>query len=204
MTMEKILETLLVCFKKYLVPSLISLAIALLVLPVTPNDFFLLLYWGKPGFFALVFVISLLILLFVRFVYSMIKQHIIESKEKKAKDKREEEERSAKECEEKQRLKAKQEKETKELRKFVDNLSIQEREDIEEFIKTGNAERRLYIIDEENNKLLNSGRLLSTTKRDYGTVQKFYKLDEDFYRELVRVKNSSGHISDFSEDSSDE
>lgn len=196
---EKALDILKIFVEKYIVPSIISAAVAIAVFSITEEDFWLLSKLGKWLYMGLVFLVMMMIILLVSFVWKRVKANIYASEQD-----REYRDDRARENE-------------KLLLDLVDSLRDDERKKLFYFVDNGNKplvmagrfaspdsflERYCsvneYIVDKAGVIPVN----YFTLKKDSKTLKKGdmatrFKLKEELYDGLVWLKNKRGSISRF-------
>ncbi len=187
--MEALSGALKVLFEKRFVPTVIGVIVGILVYALVPDDNLLLVRLGRNWFVVFFACLAIIIVSFIQYLVSSVprwkyNRSIIEESKKY-----EDEE---------------IEKAIHQLWDFLDNLPVQERNLIEDFLNSGNKpmflERGIYnnycnsIFD--NTKVLKQ-RIIDD---DNGYPRRQYVLEESFYNNLLYSQKKYGRISNFKED----
>lgn len=196
---EKALDILKIFVEKYIIPSIISAAVAIAVFSITTDDFWLLNKLGKWLYMGLIFLVTMMAALFISFVWKRVKANTYSSEQD-----REYRDDRARENE-------------KLLLDLVDSLRDDERRKLFYFVNNGNEplvmagrfaspddflERYCsvneYVVDETGAIPVD----FFTLKKDGKALKKGdmatrFKLKDELYDGLVWLKNRRGSISRF-------
>lgn len=204
--MEKFLDLLKVFFEKHLIPSILSIIVAIFSIAMTKEDATLLTRLGKPLYGVLFFCITFIIIEFSIWLSQIIKKAINNANESAWLEKEN---------------KSKMNEVLDNLWTIVDRMSVQDQEQLMNFIKNENtpicvkgeyggnclftsdhvistvvpykAER--YVLDadgvfgEKGSKLKISGFPVSIPTRQYKLKENFYQLIKYSYENYGRISH---------------
>lgn len=201
--MEKLADILKIFADKHLIPSAASLAVAILGVAFQPEAFGISNQVGKFLYGVLIFCLCFLLIQFGKYSTNLIKNVLAKKKKKDAEKKRNE-----------QLLKDEEKEKMENLWRFVDSLSLQDKNYLRVFLKNRNTpiermggEPYYGLLSNENsdrpsgihrnNTMEYEGRQVYVPDNwDYSGI-KLYKLTDDFYELLEYSCNKYKRISHF-------
>lgn len=192
---EKLVDLLKFVFEKYLVQLLIAIVVATIIYYETPDDFELLKKLGKSWYSVFFVIIAFLILLFIKWIFNVVKKFInnmiFKNKQNKEIEK----------------------KNIKDLWNYIDRLDVREKDVVQYFLKNENKVIYAYgnytlevhpelfdssQIESDGNKKIFDFLKLEETEQVEAGIQLFqFKLKDEIYELLKYSKKKYGKISNF-------
>lgn len=187
--MEAFAEALKVLFEKRLIPTVMGVVIGLLVFAITPEKYYLLNKLGKELYIVLISGISFLVFTFAQFIIQKYPKWI---------------KKRIKEQETREYYENKNKERAYELWDYMDGLREKDKEIIMSLLNNENKPLRRganYRIDYFSTGQYAKDNILiaRAVYSDNGEMENEYVLDEEFYNELLFIKEKFGKLSRFEE-----
>ena len=179
---DNLVEALKIFLEKHLVPTVISVVVAIITLLKLPTDYWMIVKIGKRLFF---FLVAGIVFLFIQFLILLwngiqhLKNNAYISREHKKMKIREDQEH------------------IEEWLSFVDELPPEDRELIYQFLRTGNQPIVIprYVYRTYNpNSIHHTNAIVKTDNHD---GSRLVKLDARFYQMMKQIYEDRGSISHF-------